>query len=71
MFDKNETKEELEKMEHAVKDLLYDYQHTKIVQFLVKWIKQEKRSAFRNGVLAGLLIGLAIAWCYNVFVFGF
>ena len=71
MFDKNETKEELEKMERAVKDLLYEQQHTKIVQFLAKWIKQEKRSAFENGVLAGLLIGLAIAWCYNTCVFGF
>lgn len=71
MFDENETKEALEKMERAVKDLLYEYQHTKIVQFLTKWIKQEKRSTFRNGVLTGLLIGLAIAWCYNAYVFGF
>lgn len=69
MTDKD--KESVDEMERAVKNLLYEYQHTKIVQFLMKWFKQERRYAFRNGIIVGFLIGLALDTVTTLIVLAF
>lgn len=69
MTDKD--KESIDEMECAVKNLLYEYQHTKIVQFLMKWLKQERGYAFRNGIIVGLLIGLILDTVTTLIVLAF